>query len=101
MNTPWGESQTVRDLGQGVLMVTTAGHGGIYVPSTLVLHRIPKIERAYAAQWSGSECWYEEDCAAAIPMMRLPEFFPMDEARRVAYFDSVKGYWEGRKTAAA
>ncbi len=96
MNTPWGFAQTVHAEGaRGVLSVSTASHGGIFVPDAL-LAEIPAIERAYAAQWSGSENWFEEDCAAAIPLFRLRVDFaryPLERAK--AYFDSVSKYWTG------
>jgi hypothetical protein len=98
MFTPWGQSQTVEQCGaDGVLHVTTAGHGGIFVPDTL-LHRIPKDEQAYAAAWSGSRNWYEEDCAAAIPVFRLREAFArFTDAQAAEYYNGVKAYWQGRK----
>ena len=67
--TPWGPAQHVKDYGQGILEVETAGHGGIYVPNEL-LHLIPAKERRFAAAWSHGwgENWFEEDCAAISPM---------------------------------
>jgi hypothetical protein len=96
MNTPWGVSQTVKPCGNdGVLYVETASHGGVYVPNTL-LGRIPKDEQAYAAQWSGSANWYEEDCAAAIPIFRLRDCFPQfSDEKAEAYYNSVKRFWNG------
>lgn len=93
-NTPWGPAQTVKDLGRGVTLVSTAGHGGIFVPAKL-LRYIPEREQAYAAQWSGSRQWYEEDCAMAIPLYRLGIVPSWLTAEKVAeYFASVKAYWE-------
>jgi len=75
MATPWGESQTIDKLGDdGVLAVTTASHGGIYVPRAL-LHRIPQAGQLWAAGWSGSVNWYEEDCAWSIVARYFPELF--------------------------
>jgi len=74
MKTPWGESQSVEDIGLGIWFVTTAGHGGYYVPTALV-QRIPKEHRAYAKRWSGDERWYEEDCAWAAVALAFPQFF--------------------------
>lgn len=72
MFTPWGHSQHVYPKGDGVLVVDTAGHGGVFVPDEL-LHLIPEDEQAYAARWSHSRNWYEEDCAAASPYKHLPQ----------------------------
>jgi len=92
MITPWGDSQTVHDIGNGVLSVSTASHGGLYVPDYL-LSRIPEKEQAYAERWSGSRNWYEEDCAAAIPLYRLPEVGTLEDEKRQAYYNSVRGYF--------
>ena len=78
MNTPWGRSQSVKDLGSGVLSVTTASHGGIYVPVDQ-LKRIPREAQDYAKRWSGSKHWYEEDCAWAHVAVSMPELFREDE----------------------
>lgn len=75
MKTPWGESQSVEDIGLGIWFVTTAGHGGYYVPASL-LHQIPAEHRAYAKRWSGDERWFEEDCAWAAVALAFPQLFP-------------------------
>jgi hypothetical protein len=74
METPWGEAQTVRDIGDGILQVTTACHGGYFVPQEL-LYRIPESQRDYAAAWSGSGNWFEEDDAARFVEIAFPEHF--------------------------
>lgn len=75
LETPWDVAQTARDVGQGVLCVTTAGHGGYYVPDEL-LSRIPEACQLWAAKWSGSRNWYEEDCCWAAVAVAFPELFP-------------------------
>ena len=35
MQTPWGPSQTTQTIGDHIVRVTTAGHGGYYVPPSL------------------------------------------------------------------
>ncbi len=97
--SPWGTIQHVTDLGQGVFSVSTAGHGGIYVPPAMLKH-IPEPDQAYAQTWSGDRHWYEEDCAAAIPLFWIPGLntraaggagLSREEIER--YYNSVKGYW--------
>jgi len=72
--TPWGDADSVTELGNGVLHVTTSSHGGIYVPREL-LGRIPAEQRQWAKSWSGSEQWYEEDCCWAAVAVAFPELF--------------------------
>lgn len=67
METPWGTSQTVREIAPGILDVSTAGHGGIRLsPERNAL--VPD----YMRNPSG---WYEEDIEWAIPAVVFPEAF--------------------------
>lgn len=61
--SPWGAVQAWKKLAEGVYQVHTAGHGGIRVRRDLNI-TIPE----YMRDPSG---WYEEDCAAAIPLIAL------------------------------
>lgn len=74
--TPWGFSDHVVPLGdRGILSVGTPSHGGIFVPLDL-LDEIPGDGLAYAKRWSGSEQWFEEDCAWAFVAATFTELFP-------------------------
>jgi hypothetical protein len=99
-DSPWGPIQTVYDHGQGVYSVSTAGHGGVFVPDEL-LAAIPEDEQLYGAMWSGSRNWYEEDCAALIPMFRLESvdwsLFGCDRDEIVKEYEDNKHYWENQK----
>lgn len=79
-NSPWGAVQGSRKLGLGLVVVWTAGHGGIYVPPDQ-LFRVKPEWQAYAERWSGSKLWFEEDCASALVILSFPELF--DDAARV------------------
>lgn len=92
--TPWGPAQTRTEApgGLGIYTVTTSTHGGAYVP-TEHLHRIPAEARAYAAHWTQSENWYEEDVAALAPMVAFPEAFPdIPTEKRAAMAEALAGY---------
>lgn len=78
METPWGRADFVRDLGQGILAVSTPEHGGIYVPPEL-LNKIPESRRQYAKRWSRSESWYEEDVAWACVAEAFPHLFTAEQ----------------------
>lgn len=73
-HTPWGPSQHFDELGLGLQFHNTAGHGGIFVPKDQ-LHRIPADQQAWAARWSESPQWYEEDCCIAAVIANFPELF--------------------------
>ncbi len=74
LHTPWGHADHYENLGQGVFQVSTPSHGGIFVPECM-LHCIGDEGRAYAKKWSGSEQWYEEDCAWAYVAVNLTDRF--------------------------
>lgn len=100
--TPWGPAQYIEPVGPegGVYSVSTASHGGYYVPDVL-LSRIPQEARDYAARWSGSHNWYEEDCASAAVVLAFPELFTprlIESAKLAAaqYFPAAVFTPEGR-----
>jgi len=95
MNTPWGKSDDVLKLRVGanerdeILRVDTPSHGGYFVPAHLV-NRIPAEQQAWAAKWSQSRLWYEEDCCWAAVALAFPSLFNDDE--RVLAADLIRAY---------
>lgn len=82
MHTPWGQSQTQKQLGRGVIQVETASHGGIHVSPTLNAH----IHKA----WRDKDGWYEEDCQWAVVALTFPNLFSEDH---VIYAHGVAKRW--------
>ena len=76
-NSPWGHVESVQTIAPGIVNVTTPGHGGIWVAPELRSHIRPEL-RAWAARWSGSEAWYEEDCCWAAVAVTWPGLFPAE-----------------------
>lgn len=75
MDTPWGNASEVRPVGEdGLLWVSTASHGGYYVPDRL-LAKISAEGRDYACRSSESANWYEEDAAWAYVALAFPNLF--------------------------
>lgn len=74
-NTPWGVSQEATIYAAGVVVHSTAGHGGFHLDA---IHNA-KVHPALRA----SDGWYEEDCAWAAVAEALPELFT-DYERRCA-----------------
>ena len=81
--SPWGQADRVTVVAEGIVFVSTPSHGGFWVRPDL-LERIPTAHRAYAAKWSLSEQWYEEDCCALAVIAAFPEHFPQDNAEECA-----------------
>lgn len=69
MRTPWGSSQSVITIAPGIVVVDTAGHGGVK------LDRKRNAKIPLGARTEGG--WYEEDCEALIPL--------------VVFYDEMKG----------
>lgn len=80
-NSPWGIVQDEETIADGIVYVSTASHGGIWVSPEL-LGRVQKAMRDYAAYWSGSSQWFEEDCAAQCVVVSFPEYFPAEQVER-------------------
>lgn len=71
LDTPWGNPDGIRAMGRGVLLVSTASHGGIFVPDDL-LHAMPA---ALKCNFYGGGNWFEEDCEWALVCLAYPELF--------------------------
>lgn len=76
--SPWGPVQEQTAIGKGIVFVSTAGHGGFFVPDDLV-EKISPVGREDAVSWGGSEQWYEEDCCWAWVALAFPELFKPDQ----------------------
>lgn len=74
--TPWGRAQNVEALPLGCFCVSTPGHGGLFVPSTL-------RDLVPPAAWEphGVPGWAEEDCAYCIALLVLPPVVEEEAAR--------------------
>jgi len=55
METPWGRSQTVTRLADGITSVSTAGHGGIYAEAYGKLEACLKADVCESGYAGGGE----------------------------------------------
>lgn len=74
METPWGPAQDIEEIAPGIVSVSTAGHGGIWI-SPERYEAMPTALRAYPT-FTGSRGWYEEDSDALIVIAAFPDAFP-------------------------
>lgn len=81
-STPWGMADHYENKMQGIFTCSTPSHGGWFIPPEY-LHNISAEGRRYAAKWSGSEQWFEEDCAWAFVCEAFPDLFT-EENREIA-----------------
>lgn len=70
MNTPWGCSQSVKELEAGIYIVSTAGHGGLMIQQRVAEARLTPQDIAKGWNFGGFYA-YEEDCLIAIPCYEL------------------------------
>ena len=87
MNTPWGLSQTTERVGEGIVCVITASHGG-YVLNAEQNAKIPYAWRKASFNENGLRGFYEEDCDWSMVALTFPEYFShckdaISEAKRI------------------
>lgn len=66
-HTPWGMSQTVTPVTEGIEFHTTPSHGGYFVSAE---------RQAEMPDWMPKKVWYEEDCDWAFVALAFPSVFP-------------------------
>jgi len=102
MNTPWGPSQDVERLAHGILWISTASHGGFFVPPE-PRRIIPASILAKTIRQQGCSGWFEEDLDWSIVVHFFPEVADSDQNRAFAerlyaerYGDLPAGWSESR-----
>jgi hypothetical protein len=60
-HTPWGTTQSAKELAPGIISYVTASHGGIWLDAA---HR---KALNYHKSWLGTDEWWEEDVDWAVP----------------------------------
>lgn len=61
-NTPWGPAQYTEELAHGIISISTASHGGIWLSED----RRMQIGQ-YDDNWLHTAEWWEEDCDWCVP----------------------------------
>ena len=72
ISTPWGRSQTEREIAPGLLLVTTASHGGLLLAPDRVAELRAKVPSF--VPFAGLP-WLEEDCDVYAAIALWPEAF--------------------------
>lgn len=87
--TIWGEIQTENRLAEGVIDVTTAGHGGIIVEK-YAANKFLSTEAKKAANFVNGRYHFEEDCDWAIFAFENPTIVPQ---KWLQYIESSLERW--------
>jgi len=74
--TLWGQAQQSKKIAKGIMLYSTASHGGFHVSNTRQKDMLPffKLE----------DGWYEEDCDWCLVILAFPEYFKPSE-----YVDAI------------
>lgn len=83
METPWGTADSVETIAEGIIAVTTPGHGGLRLDR--------KRQAKMPAYMRTSDRWYEEDCEWALVASVFPQHFT--DAQRAAAKRTLKEYY--------
>lgn len=86
-NSRWGKVQSMVDYHNGILDISTSGHGGLKVTGEIA-KKIPKHFR---------QTWYEEDCDCVIALYFLydelkaiADLFTYEQAGRYGFLHAIK-----------
>lgn len=72
-DSPWGVIQTIRPTEDcGALHISTASHGGIWVPPDQLAKMAAELR---CNHYAGGGSWFEEDCEWALVYFGLPGVF--------------------------
>lgn len=81
-HTPWGPAQSIDRIADGLLFVSTAGHGGFWVGEEL-RSKMPKSLLMTTSFYETGSPWFEEDCEAVRVMLAFPEHFPKHDPKEL------------------
>lgn len=71
-NTPWGTPEIQSTIGPGIILVSTARHGGLYLDENRwaeLVKTLPEF-RSFAGDY-----WLEEDCDFTVAVILWPDLF--------------------------
>lgn len=91
MNTPWGQSQHTLQHKEGIVEVSTAGHGGIILSHERALEMATKTGVTHSPFLKNNA--YEEDLDALIPLIAFELW--RDEEDKKGMIQAVLNYREG------
>ncbi|MCQ4121360.1 DUF7007 domain-containing protein [Rhodococcus tibetensis] len=85
-SSPWGSVQYGSTLADGIITVSTAGHGGVRI-SPQRLRQMPSALRL------GRRRWFEEDCESALVAVAFADDLELDDRRRELAAQSVADWF--------
>ncbi len=99
ISTPWGPSQHIRKIADGIEFVSTAGHGGFRLSperQQVLAKRFPKFK-----PFTGNRMWLEEDCDALLVYVLFPEHFEPERVEKIKAHILANPYYAACHSALA
>ncbi len=87
--SPWGEVQYGRELAPGIVMVSTAGHGGVHLSESRFT-QMPTTLRV------GRQRWFEEDCEAALVLWAFADDIGLTAEHSATAEESVRNWFPAK-----
>ena len=78
MLTPWGISDDIKIIADGIRLISTPSHGGIWV-SKARLAEMPEKYKTPSSFYKMGGQFFEEDCEWARVALSFPQFFPGEQ----------------------
>ena len=78
VHTTWGQSQHSREFATGIVLHSTAGHGGFVLSAA----RHKELQAKFKFETFAGGSNYEEDCDAAVVVVAFPQFFTEEQQQR-------------------
>lgn len=89
--SPWGEVQHQYIKAEGLVLVSTAGHGGYYLSGErwqAVMRLFPQFESYAGPQW------LEEDCDCVLAVLAFPDLYSDEEIWSAVRMVRIVSGWE-------
>lgn len=88
--TPWGEAQHAKQVGDGIIAYSTAGHGGYELNQS----RHEALQRRFKFNTFAGGAWYEEDCDVCAVVIAFPTMFSTSKVVRAVKAAECFKKWE-------
>jgi hypothetical protein len=89
LSTPWGDAQTIKTLAPGILLVSTASHGGLMLDSAALLD-LPEHLRNAGETYGDWRC-FEEDCACGLVYEARIDLYRENKRQQLASWEKTLG----------
>ena len=96
-STPWGKSQLTHRIAKGIILYSTASHGGIHLSEK----RQKEIKEKFPnfVNFLGRPAWWEEDCDVALVVVAFKDCFSESSFKKAMEVVSKDNYFATARTS--